>query len=122
MNEQANKILVDLLQKASNGIDAAVSFSQAQIPDIIHELMIWKMIQYGLRVGSFTLVLVLTLWLIRKGLKEWSKHGIAIIPVSASFAVASVIVITSNIGNALQLWIAPKIWMIEYAAQLVNPS
>ncbi|EJH8570517.1 hypothetical protein MU083_001490 [Escherichia coli] len=33
MEEQANKILVELLQKASNGIDAAVSFSQAQIAD-----------------------------------------------------------------------------------------
>lgn len=31
MEEQANKILVELLKKASNGIDAAVSFSQAQI-------------------------------------------------------------------------------------------
>ncbi len=42
MNEQANKILADLLQKASNGIDAAVSFSQAQIPDVIHQLLVWN--------------------------------------------------------------------------------
>lgn len=42
MNEQANKILADLLQKASNGIDAAVSFSQAQIPDVIHQLLMWN--------------------------------------------------------------------------------
>lgn len=41
MEEQANKILVELLQKASNGIDAAVSFSQAQIPDVIHQLLMW---------------------------------------------------------------------------------
>ncbi|WP_228724015.1 hypothetical protein [Raoultella ornithinolytica] len=51
MNEQANKILVDLLKKASDGIDAAVSFSQAQIPDVISQLMTWKMVQYGLRIG-----------------------------------------------------------------------
>jgi hypothetical protein len=42
MNEQANKILLGLLQKASDGIDAAVSFSQAQIPDVINQLLIWK--------------------------------------------------------------------------------
>ncbi|XRP56942.1 hypothetical protein AAG927_017115 [Enterobacter hormaechei] len=42
MNEQANKILVELLQKATNGIDAAVSFSQAQIPDVIHQLLVWE--------------------------------------------------------------------------------
>lgn len=39
MNEQANKILVELLQKAANGIDAAVSFSQAQIPEVVHQLL-----------------------------------------------------------------------------------
>ncbi|WP_370551894.1 hypothetical protein [Enterobacter cloacae complex sp. P2B] len=42
MNEQANKILVELLQKAANGIDAAVSFSQAQIPEVVHQLLVWK--------------------------------------------------------------------------------
>lgn len=44
MEEQANKILVELLQKASNGIDAAVSFSQAQIPDVVHQLLLWNMV------------------------------------------------------------------------------
>lgn len=48
MNEQANKILVDLLQKASNGIDAAVSFSQAQVPDVIHQLLVWSSVQSAL--------------------------------------------------------------------------
>ena len=42
MNEQANKILVELLQKAANGIDAAVSFSEAQIPEVIHQLLVWQ--------------------------------------------------------------------------------
>ncbi|OSL33845.1 hypothetical protein [Escherichia albertii] len=44
MEEQANKILIELLQKASNGIDAAVSFSQAQIPDVVHQLLLWNML------------------------------------------------------------------------------
>ncbi|HDY5331985.1 TPA: hypothetical protein RQ687_004102 [Klebsiella pneumoniae] len=122
MNEQANKILVDLLQKASDGIDAAVSFSQAQIPDVISQLMTWKMVQYGLRIGSFTLLLAVTVWLLKKYLKEDSKYAPAIVPISALFAVFSVVVVTSNIGNALQLWIAPKVWMIEYAASLMNQS
>ncbi|HBZ2406954.1 TPA: hypothetical protein OUF85_003545 [Klebsiella pneumoniae] len=122
MNEQANKILVDLLQKASDGIDAAVSFSQAQIPDVINQLMTWKIVQYGLRIGLFTLLLVVTVWLLKKYLKEESKYAPVIVTLSALFAVFSVVVVTSNIGNALQLWIAPKVWMIEYAASLMNQS
>ncbi|HHL0959085.1 TPA: hypothetical protein ACQVH3_003839 [Serratia marcescens] len=25
-----------------------------------------------------------------------------------------------SIGNAIQLWLAPKVWLIEYAAQLMG--
>ncbi|HBY9737808.1 TPA: hypothetical protein MJA81_23810 [Klebsiella pneumoniae] len=50
MNEQANKILIDLLQRAASGVDAAVSFSQAQVPDIIRQLMVWKAAAYGMRI------------------------------------------------------------------------
>lgn len=57
MNEQANKILVELLQKASNGIDAAVTFSQAQIPDVIHQLLVWNFT----KSLALTLLMVLTI-------------------------------------------------------------
>lgn len=44
MQEEANKILVDLLKKASDGIDSAIVFSQAQIPDVVHQLLVWNMV------------------------------------------------------------------------------
>ena len=42
MNEQAQKLLISLVEKATSGIDAAVSFSQAQIPDVIQQMLMWK--------------------------------------------------------------------------------
>ena len=41
MNEQLQKALVELIGKASNGIDASVSFLSAEIPDVIHQLLLW---------------------------------------------------------------------------------
>lgn len=69
MNEQANKILIDLLQKAANGVDAAVSFSQAQVPDIIRQLMVWKAAAYGMRIFFMSLFLLGCILLFRRALK-----------------------------------------------------
>ena len=66
MEEQANKILVELLQKASNGIDAAVSFSQAQIPDVVHQLLLWNMVDSLIKTLIAILTIPLVFWFMKK--------------------------------------------------------
>ncbi|MGG7725855.1 hypothetical protein PGN57_09510 [Klebsiella aerogenes] len=125
MNEQANKILIDILQKAASGVDAAVSFSQAQVPDIIRQLMVWKAASYGMRVLFMSLFLLGCIWLFRKALK-WNKSyenetlGICSLIFSSLMGPIFVIGILLNISNGVQLWLAPKIWLIEYTAQLLK--
>ena len=36
--------LVTIIEKATTGIDTAVSFLSAEIPDVIHQLLMWKMV------------------------------------------------------------------------------
>ncbi|MBY8385119.1 hypothetical protein KX721_14535 [Klebsiella quasipneumoniae] len=149
MNEQANKILVDLLQKASNGIDAAVSFSQAQIPDVIHQLLVW----------NFTKSLVLTLFMVltipfvvkfamamlrrqQDGVFDnegyswdrgkpkfkptliWQKDG-DLSPLTIIFGFAIGLYVAILLGVVadmtwLKIWLAPKLYLIEYATSLVS--
>ncbi|HFV7065255.1 TPA: hypothetical protein ACH902_005312, partial [Escherichia coli] len=66
MEEQANKILVELLQKASNGIDMAVSFSQAQIPDVVHQLLLWNMVDSLIKTLIAILTIPLVFWFMMK--------------------------------------------------------
>ena len=66
MEEQANKILVELLKKASNGIDAAVSFSQAQIPDVVHQLLLWNMVDSLIKTLIAILTIPLVFWFMKK--------------------------------------------------------
>lgn len=149
MNEQANKILVDLLQKASNGIDAAVSFSQAQIPDVIHQLLVWKFVSSLVSTVLILATLPFACKFIIKMMKResdgvigndgyswerektkykptlvWEKNG-DISPVSMLFGVAVFLYsIFVFVGVAdmtwLKIWIAPKLYLIEYAASLVK--
>ena len=149
MNEQANKILVDLLQKASNGIDAAVTFSQAQIPDVIHQLLVWNFT----KSLALTLLMVLTIPFVVKfamamlrrqqdGVFDnegyswdrgnpkfkptliWQKDG-DLSPLTIIFGFAIVLYVAILLGVVsdmtwLKIWLAPKLYLIEYATSLVN--
>ncbi|UYU30516.1 hypothetical protein [Siccibacter colletis] len=149
MNEQANKILVELLQKAVSGIDAAVSFSQAQIPDVIHQLLVWKFTK-SLAIALILLATVpVAIKFFRVMMKReqegvygeegyswdrgkpkykptlvWDRDG----TISASsvffgtimflYSVVAFIVLSDL--TWLKIWLAPKLYLIEYAASLMK--
>lgn len=127
MNEQANKILSDLLQKASNGIDAAVSFSQAQLPDVIHQLLVW----------NFTVSLIFSVlgivifsgaqyvsWRVVKHLRqEWAGDTFIEHPEVMFLLVGWVFTLVplAWVDLAwLKIWLAPKLYLIEYASHLLK--
>lgn len=125
MNEQANKVLSELLQKASNGVDAAVSFSQAQVPDVIHQLLIWNAVSSLM----FQAVAILTVmgflltvkkaWVIAEGYSGADFFAFLYIVCGA---LASIIMFVGFWFNFdwLKIWLAPKLYLIEYAASLMK--
>jgi hypothetical protein len=149
MNEQANKTLAELLQKASAGIDAAVSFSQAQIPDVVHQLLVWNFVHSVILTVIAVASVPLVVWFVRNQCKKqevgiiggegyswergnpryattliWDYKGelnLTIIPFSAVLFGWAVFVI-SAIANPtwLKIWLAPKLYLIEYAAGLMK--
>lgn len=140
MNEQANKILVDLMQKASNGIDAAVSFSQAQVPDVIHQLLVWNSARSALCQVFGLLFLIGAMKLpvfarrARKNGEKWTAHdgrpsdewfvssfSYDMCTVAAPMAgtIMGILMISLNF-DWLKIWLAPKLYLIEYAASLVK--
>jgi len=149
MNEQANKILVELLQKAANGIDAAVSFSQAQIPDVVHQLLVWKFTKSMI----ITLVIMATIPIAVKFFRVmmkreqvgvygeegyswdrgkpkykptlvWDRDG----TISASSVFFGIIMFLYTVTSFLvlsdltwlKIWLAPKLYLLEYAADLIK--
>lgn len=173
MNEEASKILSGLLQKASDGIDAAVSFSQAQVPDVVHQLLVWK---FTISLIYFLAGLaIIPLWLFAykksssllaslsggrseriKQQKEdaraaykagdsWTRHGgsgsttsiefdrimeqdpgiisrTLIHPLSFCITGCFSLFMAICFINLkwLQIWLAPKLYLLEYAASLVK--
>lgn len=70
MQEEANKILVDLLKKASDGIDSAIAFSQAQIPDVVHQLLVWNMVDSLIKTLIAISTIPLVIWFMKKQCKK----------------------------------------------------
>ena len=127
MNEQANKILADLLQKASNGIDAAVSFSQAQIPDVIHQLLVWNFavsVIFSLLGAALFVAAQYGVWRGIKYLrKEWAGDDYIDHPeviFMAGLWCLTLIPLAWVDLVWLKIWLAPKLYLIEYAAHLVK--
>lgn len=125
MNEQANKILADLLQKASNGIDAAVSFSQAQVPDVIHQLLVWNAVS-SLMFQAIAILMVMGFLLtVKKAWEIAEGHSgadfFAFLYIVCG-ALASIIMFVGFWFNFdwLKIWLAPKLYLIEYAATLIK--
>ncbi|AXD90801.1 hypothetical protein B4W97_000245 [Salmonella enterica subsp. enterica serovar Ohio] len=149
MEEQANNILVELLQKASNGIDAAVSFSQTQLPDVVHQLLLWNMVDSLIK----TLIAILTIPLVFRFMKKqcqrveigkicdegyswergnpkyrqtmvWDSKGeinFLILPLSGVLIMWGLFIIATVTNMVwLKIWLAPKLYLIEYAASLIK--
>ncbi|HBK4607569.1 hypothetical protein ACTVM3_07585 [Serratia nematodiphila] len=147
MNEQANKVLAELLQKASAGIDAAVSFSQAQIPDVVHQLLLWNFTRSIVMSILCLISIPFAVWFLkkqftRKKIGEFVKFGekkeqyqwtlvfdseggaSPAIMILAFFGLLYVSFVGSVLLNMtwLKIWLAPKLYLIEYAASLVGKA
>lgn len=128
MNEQAQKILIDLMQKASTGIDSAVSFSQAQIPDVINQLLVWNAASSALFQAFAIIFMAFYGWSSLKAAHNVS-HGpldefgdtmcIFWIIGGGVFSLVLFIEFWFNF-DWLKIWLAPKLYLIEYAASMVK--
>ncbi len=125
MNENLQNALTEILNKATSGIDTSVEFMQAELPDVITQLLTW----YAVYNGALTLLALLIIAVIAMGwvklikINNQSEYGVDVedfvIAVMVSTILFVVAIVLFNL-EWLQILIAPKIWLIEYAATLVK--
>lgn len=137
MNEQLQTALAEMLGKANAGIDAGASFLQAQLPDVIQQLLLWKAAISI--VSSLAAVALVILWLavfaklfpVTKAKeaawansKNWIRQGDAYFTLGIAALISGIVALitASNLFSMawLQIWLAPKIYLIEYAASLAK--
>ena len=126
MKENLQNALVEILNRAISGIDSSVAFMQAELPDVISQLLTW----YAVKSATYSLFGILIIITYLVGWKMWIKrcenNSISpdVIELFAFPALLGMLPFLTAVCMIdlqwLQIWIAPKIWLMEYAAELVK--
>ena len=125
MNEELQKALGELLSKANNGIDAASGFLVAELPEVIQQLLMWSAVSLSVRVFIFAILSVVAFkagsYSLAKKIEagRYSEWIVGVIFSSIAFCIFITISIVCFFG-ALKIYIAPKVWLLEYAANLTK--
>ena len=127
MNEELQKALGVLLNKANDGIDAASGFLASELPDVIQQLLMWHGVLnliycvVGI-VGAFVFVCIdIKLFKLVKSLDCEESLVVGYVMFGSIPRVFICIVLHSYINvEWVQIWLAPKVWIIEYAAKLAG--
>ena len=133
--------LIEIIQKASSGIDTSVSFLSSEIPEVVSQLLLWNITASSVGMALSAIVIAISVsmivWMMKlygrgrdTGKPNWVHNGGGynamrerVIPVSCVLficLVAGPIVFVGNLMEVLKIWLAPKIWLIEYAASLAK--
>jgi len=130
MNEQLQNALAEIIQKAITTGEAAAEFLVAETPDVVYQLLLWYGVKTGLLCLTGLMLVSANVYMALKILKNprgWYIDEYGYMSVAGiAFTIASVFFM--SIGGALffenhdwlQILIAPKIWLLEYAAELVK--
>jgi len=120
MNEELQKALGELLGKANDGIDAANGFLASELPEVIQQLLMW----HGCRSIFYAIILCVASVFIYRKTRDLcvgdDLERAALKSVGYCLFIFFSIAAVSDLMNAIQIWIAPKVWLIEYAAKLTN--
>lgn len=119
LQSRAEQVLLDMLNKAADIGEAAVN----EIPLAVQELLKWKMAESIIENLIALLIALSMLWLYRKAYDVYKDKDLGNHPEIACLAFTAVawIPVPFLINfDWLKIWIAPRVYLLEYAAALVG--
>lgn len=121
MNEQLQQAITKMIEKALSGLDAGAEFLAGEIPDVVMQLMMWHGVRSAIECIAGILVVVIGFLIVRRyhsAVYETVEDGReAFMIFTHSWPAFGLFFV--NI-EWLKIVIAPKVWLIEYAANLVK--
>jgi hypothetical protein len=124
MNEQLQQAVAELIAKSISTAEKAGQFIMSEMPDVIEQVMVWSVVWSLIWFFCGVFIVILTVYGNYR-LYVWANSDrgdtddmvfmlLTILPVIAGIGLCA------NNFDWLKIWIAPKMWLIEYAAKLVK--
>lgn len=136
IGESLDKALLTILDKTVTTIDASVNFLAAEIPEIVKELLLFNLVSNSVYVVLVLSLIGLSVKVLSTTIPHWSdssfkeskhiKSEAALIVRAVSSVVALLILLIplifvfSKVSDIIKILIAPRLYLIEYAASLVK--
>lgn len=95
------------------------NFATEQMPDVIQQLLLWKFWEHTI-IGTLLVGLVVACVFVSR--RNWNSHKMIHkdgVWIPLVIACLNAVPIFYSFSNAFQIWIAPKVWLIEYAAKVM---
>lgn len=116
LQQRAEEVLVDLINKAAEIGSAAVD----EIPLVVQELLTWKFAESLLWFTLAIVLWVLTFILGKLTWKNAEELDETVAPILVCLiGLVGVSLLIFDI-DWLQIWLAPRVYLLEYAASLVK--
>ena len=133
--------ILELLEKSITAMEATGEFMADQIPEVVYQLLFWHGVKSGILCLIGILLFVATVKIDIRQLKwinenvstteipetRWEswEGGSMVVPfvlVNGSYHAFVLPILLLEFLNLqwLQIWLAPKAWLIEYGANLVK--
>ena len=120
-----------LIDKVVTGLDSSVTFMEAQLPEYIMQLLLWHALYSGLIWGVCLILVVLAVtWVCRLDyaslITTSERHYYKVWDIKVYLAVwtsgiSALLFVSLFINTAwLKIWIAPKVWLVDYPACLIK--
>ena len=135
MNEQLQLAVSTLIQTSLNAIDKGTTFLSNQIPEVIQQLLLWKAVASFIEFSSGIFIIGgIFAWLIYQYkywtttvTTEWGKKKVRLLDDAGPFSLLNIFLIIPLLYGSscinliwLQIWIAPKLYLIEYAKDFLK--
>jgi hypothetical protein len=113
--------LVDTINATKSGISQGIDFAQQQIPEVVQQLLMWKMAQALIWLVTCLALIILCVYLTIKAFKgkDDGMQGVSL-ALSIFVGVPSVIGFIIALSQVIKIWTAPKLYLLEYVADLIR--
>ena len=126
--KETDQQLAEILKKGLEAAEKTGNFVVEQAPDLIQQLIVWKTCEYiFLIIISIAFMFSLYKWH-KSAMKRYDDFdGFYIKTEFFIYCIYAIVVILifgiglfNSFFNLIQILLAPKIWLIEYAANLIK--
>ena len=123
MANKAEEVMATVLQKAMEVAEKTGDFVTDQAPDVVQQLLVWKLASAVLVAAVFLFLFAMLTRLAYRATKWDDVDGDVQAMVIVFGAVGAALCGSVGVHSAmtaLQIWLAPKVYLIEYTANLIK--